>query len=118
MTKLKNNKNTLFCGHFFYKGDSFIKILAKYNCSGPPSILMSKIQRRILFHHCQHANIIHSICSIHQIICKSPMIYKATLIFNHAHPIIIKVTFSFPKFVSACKKSAEFINPFLKYSRF
>ena len=41
------------------------------------------------------------------------MIYKVSLIFYHAHPIIIKVTLSFLKFVSAC-----FINPFLRYSRF
>ena len=32
---------------------------------------------------------------------RSFMIYKALPIFNHAHPIIIKVTFSFPKFAPA-----------------
>ena len=30
---------------------------------------------------------------------KSPIIYKASPIFEHANPIIIKVTFSFTKFV-------------------
>ena len=49
---------------------------------------------------------------------KSPMIYKASLIFYHAHPIIIKVTLTFPKFVSAWKKSAYSIDSFLRYSRF
>ena len=34
---------------------------------------------------------------------KSPTIFKALLIFDHTHPIIIKVTFSFHKFVSAYK---------------
>ena len=34
---------------------------------------------------------------------KSPMIYKVSPIFEHAHPVIIEVTFSFLKFVSACK---------------
>ena len=65
--------------------------------------------RRIWFHHYQFPKIIQSIWSIHQIICeiytwfRSPMIYKALPIFDHAHPMIIKVTFTFPKFVSACK---------------
>ena len=45
---------------------------------------------------------------------KSPMIYKVSSIFDYAHPIIIKVTINFPKFVSAHKKSADFINSFLK----
>ena len=44
---------------------------------------------------------------------KSPMIYKALPIFDHTHPIINKVTFNFPKFVSA-----HFIDSFLRYSRF
>ena len=33
---------------------------------------------------------------------KSPMIYNALLIFDHSHPIIIKVTFIFLKFVLTC----------------
>ena len=45
---------------------------------------------------------------------KSPMIYKASPIFEYAHPIIIKVTTNFPKFVSACKKLTHFINSFLR----
>ena len=36
-------------------------------------------------------------------------------IFEHSHPIIIKLTFSFPKFVSACKKPAHFFTSFLRY---
>ena len=49
---------------------------------------------------------------------KSPLIYKDSLIFYDAHPIIIKVTLTFPKFVSAWKKSAYSIDSFLRYSRF
>ena len=45
---------------------------------------------------------------------KSPMIYKASLIFDYVHSIIINVTINFPKFVSACKKSADSINSFLR----
>ena len=48
----------------------------------------------------------------------SPTIFKALLIFDRTHPIIIKVTFSFHKFVSACKKLAQFIDSFLRYGRF
>ena len=49
---------------------------------------------------------------------KTPMIYKDSLIFYDAHPTIIKVTLTFPKFVSAWKKSAYSIDSFLRYSRF
>ena len=35
-------------------------------------------------------------------------------IFDCAHPIIIEVTFIFPKFVSGCKRLAYLINSFLK----
>ena len=49
---------------------------------------------------------------------KSPMLYKASLIADYAYPIFIKVTFIFPKLISACKKLAHFINSFLRYSRF
>ena len=34
------------------------------------------------------------------------------------HPWIIKITLSFTEFVLACKKSTQFINSFLRYSRF
>ena len=52
------------------------------------------------------------------LIQESHIIYRVLPIFDHAHSIIIKVTFSFSKFVSACKNSAHFINSFLTYSRF
>ena len=35
-------------------------------------------------------------------------------IFDHAHQKIIEVTFSFPEFVSACKKSVYSIYSFLR----
>ena len=43
------------------------------------------------------------------------MIYKTSPSFDYVHPIIIKVTLSFPKVVPACKKSAHFINLLLKH---
>ena len=42
------------------------------------------------------------------------MIYMVSLSFDYAHPKIIKVTINFPKFVSAGKKSAHFINSLLR----
>ena len=45
----------------------------------------------------------------------SLMIYKVSPIFDYTHSIsIIKATINFPKFVSACKKSAHLINLFLR----
>ena len=41
---------------------------------------------------------------VRQTLIMSPMIYKASPIFDYAQPKIIKLTFSFPTFVSACKK--------------
>ena len=38
-------------------------------------------------------------------------------IFDHTYLTIIEVVFSFPEFVSACKKYTQFINSFLMYSR-
>ena len=50
---------------------------------------------RILFHHYQHAKIIQSICSNHHIICEitfaRTMIYTASPILDHAHPMIIEL---------------------------
>ena len=39
-------------------------------------------------------------------------------IFDHAHPKIIEITFSFPDVVPACKKSVDSICSFLRYSQF
>ena len=39
-------------------------------------------------------------------------------IFDHVHPKFIEATFSFPKFVPACKKSVYSICSFLRYSQF
>ena len=46
------------------------------------------------------------------------MISIASPLFPHVQLIIIKVTFCFPKFVSANKRLAHFINWSLGYSRF
>ena len=37
---------------------------------------------------------------------------------DHAHPKIIQITFNFPEFVTASKKSVHSINLFLRYSQF
>ena len=38
-------------------------------------------------------------------------------IYGDTYPITCKETFSFPEFVSACEKSAQFIESFLRYIR-
>ena len=93
----------------------FLNTPAKYNCSGPPSFKSKRYRlSTILFHHYQHAKIIQSICSVHQIICESHTIFKVLPFFDHTHSVIIKVNLSFHKFVSACKKSAQFIDSYLR----
>ena len=42
-----------------------------------------------------------------------PMTWKAVPIFEHALPITIKVTFSFPEYVLAQKNSARFVHSFI-----
>ena len=48
----------------------------------------------------------------------SHMIYKASPIFDHAHPIIIKGTLVFLEFASKHQKSVYSIDFFLRYSQF
>ena len=128
MTKIFKTKKKPYFGVIFAQREFFLKTMATYNCRGP---LVFKYQRYRVdwssnqksLQRYQQAKIVQSICSIHHIICrytwfKSPVVYKATLNFDYAHPIIISVTFSFPKFVSACLKSTNFINLVLRCSRF
>ena len=75
-----------------------------------------------LFHHHQHPKN-HSINQLNSSNhfwdipdLRFPWSMRLHPFLDHAHPIIIRVTFGFPKFVSACKKSAHFIiNSFLRY---
>ena len=91
----QNKGKTLLCGHFwayfviFAKREFFLKNLAKYNCSGPPAF---KRQKYTVDCPSNQAKIINYSAQF-------MMVYKASSTFDHAHPIIIKVTFSFPKFV-------------------
>ena len=45
------------------------------------------------------------------------MNYMTTPIFDHAHPKIIDITFSFLEFAQACQKSVHSIISFLRYSQ-
>ena len=116
----KNPEKTLFCGHFRTK-----EIFPRIQLQWSPSIKMSEIQSTVEYYSIttsmqksfsQFAQFIKSF--VRYTWFRSPMLYKPLPIFDHAHPIIFKVTFSFPKFVSAHKKSARFIDSFLRYSRF
>ena len=117
-----------YFGVIFVQREFLLKTPAKYNCSGPPTLQRQRLTVD------QQSNQNYSITIsmqksfnqspqfvksfVRYTWFKSPMINKALLIFDHAHPIITKVTFSFPKFISACKKSAHFIRSFWRYSRF
>ena len=135
MTKFyKIKKKSYFCVifdqilYFLPKGNFGLENPAKYNCSDPP---VFKCQRyRVNWRQTKNYSITISTkkpfnqstqfpkpfarCTR----LKSPMIYKALPTFSHAHPRNIKLDLSFAKFVSTCKKSAHFINSFLRYSRF
>ena len=70
----------LFWGHFCPK-EIFLKTLVKYNCSGPPLFTCQRYRESLdwsssqkLFYYCQHAKIIQSICSFHQIILEVHLI--------------------------------------------
>ena len=106
----------------FAQREFFLKTLAKYNYGGTPAFTC---QSRVEYYSInismqksfnQSAQFIKSFMRYTWF--KSPMIYKASLIFYHAYPIIIKVTFSFPKFISACQKSVQFIYLLLRYNKF
>ena len=110
MTKFLKLMKKRYFAVIFAQRDFFLKTLTKCNCSGPPRIPMSKIQSRVE----QYSITISMQKSFNQSLqfiksflrytwFKSPLIYKALPIFDNVHLIIINVTFSFPKFVSACK---------------
>ena len=72
-----------------------------------------------LLHHYQHAKkstINQFLLEILQILESYDL--KSHPIFNQVHQIITNVTFRFPGFVWTCKKSAQLINSFLRYSIF
>ena len=84
----KNKGKTLFWGHFwayfvvFAQTEFHLKNLAEYNCSGPPAFICQRYRvdwpsKQKLFHHYQQANIIQSICSIHQINYEIHLIYES-----------------------------------------
>ena len=81
----------------FAQREFFLKTLAKYNCNGPPAFTCQRY--RVVEYYSitismqkslnQSAQFIKSF--VRCIWFKSPMIYKASPIFDHAYPIIIKL---------------------------
>ena len=57
-----------------------------------------------------------NIRSIHQVIFEMKKILETLDLKGHTHiwSCASKVTFGFPDYVWACKKSAQFIHPFLR----
>ena len=91
----------------------------KYNCSR----LIFKSQRyrqydaALTKHYCITVSM-QKISSIHKYIQWVSCTKWPCQFFDHAHPKIIEITFSFPALPPACKKSAHSINSFFKYSQF
>ena len=88
------------------------KLNKKYNCSGHKS-------NQKVMHHYQHSKISsinQFVLNTHQILGSHEL--KPIVIFDHAHPKIIKSTFSFPEFVPACKNKFIQSVHFLRYSQF
>ena len=114
-------RRKLYFEVIFAQREFFLKTLAMYNYRGPtefkiqsrliikPKIIPFPFNMQKLFN--QFAQFIKSFVSYTRF--ESPIIYKASPIFDYADPIIIKVTFSFPTFVSACEKSAHLISQFI-----
>ena len=79
----------------FAQREFFLKTLAKYNCNGPSAF---RCQRCRVEYYSVTISMQKSFNQSVQFIksfkryiwFKSPMIYKASPIFDHAHPIIIK----------------------------
>ena len=106
--KLFQNKWKPYFGVIFSQRKFFLKTLAKYNCSGPPPFRCQRYKVDWIDHQTKNYSITismqKSFNQYPQFIksfvgftwFKSPMIYKASLIFYLAHPIIIKAAISFP----------------------
>ena len=87
MFKVKKNL-ILGLGSLFPKREFFLKTMADYNCSSPPAFKCQRYSvdwslNQKLFHHYQHATIIQTICSIHQIICELHLIKSPIRLFHH-----------------------------------
>ena len=74
----KYRKNPYF-GHTFAQRELFLETLAMYNYRNIPAFKCQRyrvdwLSNQKLFHHYQHAKMIHSVCSIYQIICEKNLI--------------------------------------------
>ena len=120
MTTFRINRKTLYFVVILAQREFFLKTLVKYNCSGPSAFKCQVEYYSIIISmeksFNQSAQFIKSF--VRYTWFKSPTIFKALPIFDHTHPAILKVTFSFHKFVSACKNAAQFMDLFLRYNRF
>ena len=120
MTTFRINRKTLYFVVILTQREFFLKTLVKYNCSGPSAFKCQVEYYSIIIgmekSFNQSAQFIKSF--VRYTWFKSPTIFKALPIFDHTHPTILKVTFSFHKFVSACKNAAQFMDLFLRYNRF
>ena len=105
-----------FCPKENFPKNSGGKNLAKHNWSGPPAFKCQRYRVNSLSNQTffitisiqksfnQSAQFIKSFARCTWF--KSPVICKAMPVFEHAHPIIIEASFSFPKFEKNAKNSS------------
>ena len=122
--KFSKYRKKPYFGHTFVQTELFLETLAMYNCRDTPAFKCQRFRVDWLSNQklfittnmqkwfTQSAQFVKSF--VRKTWFKSPMIYKASPNFDYAHPLIIKATISFSKFVWECKKSAHFIYSFLR----
>ena len=88
----------------------------KYKSSGPPALKVKEYDISLTKNYCITISI--QKITIHKFILKTADVRvtwtkKGTSIFDHAQPKIIESNFSFPEFVTACKKKKSSFHLFI-----
>ena len=77
--KFSKYRKKPYFGHTFVQTELFLETLAMYNCRDTPAFKCQRfrvdwLSNQTLFHHYQHAKMIHSVSSICQIFCEKNLI--------------------------------------------
>ena len=77
--KFSKYRKKPYFGHTFVQTELFLETLAMYNCRDTPAFKCQRfsvdwLSNQKLFHHYQHAKMIHPVSSICQIFCEKNLI--------------------------------------------
>ena len=113
----ENEEKNKFWGHYcpkrIFPGNS-----SNVQLQGLPALKCQKHRvdwssNQKLLHHDHHTKTVQSTFSIDHIICEIQIICEIICdLYSLTHFSLCTVTINLPKFVSACKKSAHFINSY------